>query len=215
MKFHRLEARSFEGVLRGQRFAECLNMTGADERRGKVSQRRKIAGGADRALARDNRQNTFVEHLDQEVHQRRPDPRVPLGQRGDFHSHHQAGFRRRQGLPGADRMGQHHVRLQGRKLIRRDRRTGQLTEARIYAVDRIAGREHIGHCAVGPCNGVLCSVGQRELDGCLVDPDPSSQPIHAAIYFKCFHCRGLHTVVTCVGLGMRLAGIVRHFRRSA
>ncbi len=96
-----------------------------------VSQRREIAGGADRPLGGDDRHQVFVQHPEKELDELDADPREPERQRVRAQRHHRPDHARVERLshPGAVRQDQVplqlHALLGGDRDIREDAEPGR------------------------------------------------------------------------------------------
>ena len=110
----------------------------ADQHEAHVRERREIARGADRALARNDRQHVGIDEGGQRLHGGERDAGGALRQRIELHQQDQPRDARRQRRADARRMRAHDVDLQPVEILRRDARLGQLAEAGVDAIDRVA-----------------------------------------------------------------------------
>ncbi len=85
----------------------------------------------------------------EEGHRRRPDTRGPLAQAGQLQGHHQASDRHRHRFADAGGVRQDEVPLERREVAGRDPHAGQLAEAGVDAVDRLAAGHDGGHGVSG------------------------------------------------------------------
>ena len=105
-----------------------------------MGERREIAGGADGALFRDDRDDALFEHRLDQPHQFEPHAGSAAAERDQLQRHDQADDVLRQRLADAAAMREDEVALQGRDIGGVDLDGGQFAEAGIDAVDRrIAG----------------------------------------------------------------------------
>ena len=140
-KLDRREAGAGERLARRQPRAVEEELALADERGGKMRERREVARRPDRALARHDRDEPALKACE-EMRQRRPaHAGGALAEIGDLERHREAHDRRRQRLADAGRVRQHEVALQLREVAVRDAHRGELSEAGVDAVDRLVPRE--------------------------------------------------------------------------
>ena len=120
----------------------------ADQRRRHVGERRKVARGADRALARHHRRQALVEQRLEQAHGLAAHARRALGQARELERHHQSGDGDRHRRADARGMRQHDVALQLLEVGGLDAHAGELAEAGVDAIDRLAlgedGRDRAG-----------------------------------------------------------------------
>ncbi len=112
----------------------------AEHGRAHVRQWRQVARCAHRALRRDHRQHAAPEHGFQERQRRRSDSGCALRQAGDLQRQHQPHHGVRHGLADPCRMRQHDVTLQRLQIVRRDAHAGELAEAGVDSINRVAPR---------------------------------------------------------------------------
>ena len=115
----------------------------ADERRRHVGERRQIARRTDRALRRNDRQDAALEE-DEKLLDRRPaDAGSALREAGDLERHDQAHDRLGQRLAGAGGVRDHEIALERGEIAIGDADAGELAEAGIDPVHRLAFREDL------------------------------------------------------------------------
>ena len=128
-----------------------------------MRQRRQIARGADRSLARDHRQDVPIEKPHQRFHGLEADAGSALREGIDLEQQDGANDRHIEGSPDARCMRTHDIELQRGKIGRRDALLGELAEAGIDAIDSIAGGEEARHSFRTACDLGAGLVG--EFDG--------------------------------------------------
>src|SRR3546814_14618533 len=109
-----------------------------------MRQRREVAGGADRALARDHRIELLVEKLDEAVDDAAADAGVAAREGVDLQQQHQAHDALVERLADAAAMRQHEARLQLGDLAGRDGLPREAAEAR--SEERRVGEECVSTC---------------------------------------------------------------------
>ena len=124
---------------------EGVSLTHDDE--GQMGQRREIAGSADAALLGDGRHHAAVVHLDELVDQLRCHSRMSLGQRLDAQSERESADAETQQRSHADRMAAQQILLQGEHLVWFDALAGELAEAGVDTIQRLALRKQIVQAA--------------------------------------------------------------------
>ena len=103
-----------------------------------MRERGQVARRPHRPLARHHGGQIAIEHRSEEGHRGRSDARGPLPQAGELQGHHQASDRHRHRFADARGMRQDEVPLERREVAGRDPHAGQLAEAGVDAVDRLA-----------------------------------------------------------------------------
>ena len=106
-----------------------------------MGERRQVAGGADGALARDDRHDIALEQREHELDQPGAHAGVPAPQRAGEQQQHPAHDLVGERRPGADGVRAHEVDLELRGVGGRDPHAGELPEAGRDAVDRAPARE--------------------------------------------------------------------------
>ncbi len=113
----------------------------ADHRGGHVGERREVARGADRALRRNDRRHAAIEHRRDAVDRLRPHAGGALGEAAELQRHHQPRDGDGRRLAHACRVRQHDVALKLREIGLIDPHAGELAEAGVDSVDRLAAGE--------------------------------------------------------------------------
>jgi len=141
---------------RGQAdFGQCLGsrqaltidegLADTDHHAGQVRKRGQVARGANRALARNHRNEIVLQERFQQGQCLRADARGALGEAGQLQRHHQPHDRRRHRLTHAGRVREHDIALQGFQILALDAHAGQLAEAGVDAIHRSALGDDVGH----------------------------------------------------------------------
>ncbi len=117
------------------------NIANPDQGAGHMGERSKIAGGADRALFRNNGQDIACEHGLQQRHGIQPYAGSPSCQADKLQRHHHPRARRVQRLADASRMREHDIALQSFQLLSWDADRCELSEPGIDAIDRRTARD--------------------------------------------------------------------------
>ena len=118
----------------------------ADQRLGQVRELGEVAGGADRALAGNDREQTEVQELEQPLRQVAPDAGVPGGQRSGPQQEHRAHggvVERRRPAPAACEMT--IAPCSRRQVLLPHPGVGQRAEPGVHPVDRVVARDGGGH----------------------------------------------------------------------
>ncbi len=136
----RLQLRMCKRVGSRQTLRADEGLANADHRRSQMRQRCQIAGSAHRALARHHRRDAGAQHRVQQCQRVRLHAGRALGQAGELECHHQPYHRHRRGLAHACRMREHDIALQGLQILALDTHAGQLAEAGVDAIHRLATR---------------------------------------------------------------------------
>ncbi len=153
----------------GEPFALDPRLALADERQREMRQRRKVAGGADRATARHDRQDASVEEREEQLDGLDASARVPLRERVRAEEHRRADDLGRIRVADAARVGAEQPQLQLGGLLLRDRDGHEAAEAGVDAVgvlaapvrgalDELAGSAH-------PLPGLVGQLGAGSVDG--------------------------------------------------
>ena len=144
----------------------------ADERQREVRERCEVAGGADGAARRHERQHAAVQALEQQLHRLDPRPRVALRERVRAQEHRRAhdcvGVR----LADAARVRAEQPQLQLLRQLLGDLLRDETAEARVHAVGVLVGavcdplddlprRPHVVSCALGERRGRAPFDGDR------------------------------------------------------
>ena len=137
----RSEAGRGQGLGGGLAAMRRVDLADADHGRRHVRQRRQIARGADRALAGHHWHQAIGQHRLQHGDGGGAHARGTLGEARELEGQHQPNDGHGRRLANTCRVRQHDVGLQPRQVGRRDAHAGELAEARIDSVDRLA----LGH----------------------------------------------------------------------
>ncbi len=113
----------------------------ADQDQRQVGERRQVAGGADRSLARHDRVHAGVEQLDEALDHDRPDPGVPPGEHVGAEQEHGAHDVLAERLAHPAGVGAQQVELQPGELVGGDLDVGEPAEAGVDAVQHLARRD--------------------------------------------------------------------------
>ncbi len=140
-QYQRLQARPFQRFGGRQTAGKGVDLAMADHRRGHVGQGCQIARRADRALGRDDGYQAAVQHVFQHAHGFGLDPGIAVAEAGQLQRHHQAGDGTWHGRAGAGGMAEHDIALKCFQVGGLDARRGELAEAGIDAIDRLAARQ--------------------------------------------------------------------------
>ena len=127
----------------------------ADQHQRQMRQRRQIARSAHRALRRDDRDDLGVDEAGEGGGGRRMDARIAARQRLELEHHdepHGVGRKRFAG-PGGVRA--HQIDLQRVEIAIGDAGLGELAEAGIDAIDRLAAFHELQHRGMRCCDGPL------------------------------------------------------------
>ena len=129
--------------LRGRRYPVAdARLADADHRRRQVSERREIAGGADRALRRHDRRQSARQHRFDEAKRLGAHAGSALRKAAELQRHHQPHRFDGGRLADAGGVGEHDVALQLREIRGRDAHARELAEAGVDAIDRRAAIEN-------------------------------------------------------------------------
>ena len=109
-----------------------------------MSKRRKIAGSADGALARHQRDHIARQHGGEDFENIRAHARRATRQVRELERHHQANGRNRRRLAHADRMREHEIALQRREIVRIDPDIREPAKPGVDAVNRVAASHDLG-----------------------------------------------------------------------
>ena len=110
-----------------------------------MGERGQVARRPHRPLARHHGGEATVQHRPEDGHRLRPHPRGTLPQAGQLQRHHQASDRHRHRLADPGGVRQDEVSLERREVAGRDPHPGQLPEAGVDAVHRLAAGHDGGH----------------------------------------------------------------------
>ena len=135
---HGLETRDAQAVHRARTFTANRDLADAEQHRRHVRERREIAGCADRALHRDDRQHIGVEQRDERVDHFAADAGMTAPEARKLQRHQQTNDRSRHRLAHADRMRQHEIALQQFELVGGNVRAREPSEARVDAIGGLA-----------------------------------------------------------------------------
>ncbi len=153
------ERQAFLGTERQRREATLLqrlrgrlpalrrhHVAGADHGRSHVGERRQIAGGAHRALAGHDRDQTLGQHRFQQRDGCGLHAGSALREARDLEGHHEANDFQRRGLAHARGVREHDIGLQPRQVGGVDADAGKLSEAGVDAVHRLTvGNDGLNH----------------------------------------------------------------------
>ena len=141
----RRDARLLQHVGRRPTCFSFQTFTFPDQRQGEVRQRRQVARGADRALARHIRHEAGVVHREQGVDHRLAHARGAARQRRRLEREHQPHHRGGERRADADAVRADQVELQAFEPGGIDALAGELAEARVDAIDRRAALRRALH----------------------------------------------------------------------
>ena len=110
----------------------------ADHREGQVRERRKIARGADAPLRRNARMHLRIQHLDDQLGQRRSHAARAAHQHIGAQQHHRPHGIHRQRVTHARGVAANQIELQRSRLLGLDPHVGELPEPSVDPVDRVA-----------------------------------------------------------------------------
>ena len=116
-------------------------VTDANHRRAHMGERRQVPGGADRALARDDRSEASGQQRLQQLHGGELHAGGALRQAAELQRHHEAHDGNRHRRANAGSVAQHDVALEGFQVGLFDADAGQLPEAGVDAVDGLVPGE--------------------------------------------------------------------------
>lgn len=180
----RLEAGPFEGLRAREPFAGEEGFGLAHHHRRHMGKGRKIAGGADRAFFRDQRNDAPIQHAFDQPHQLQPHAGGAAPERDQLQRHDQPHDILRQWRADAAAMRQDEIALQGGHIGAVDLDRGEFAEAGIDAVDRRIAGGDLGDTGSGlgdpgieggiePCRhtGPVDSFEILERDGAWVECD--------------------------------------------
>ena len=125
-------------VAAGQNFALIRRAPFADHHLRQMRERREIAGSSDRALRRNHRVHSGVEHRAERFDGLRADAAEAFGQRIGAQQHHRARFRFAQRRADAASVRAHEIHLKLAHLFGRDAHRRELAEAGVDAVGGFA-----------------------------------------------------------------------------
>ena len=189
LEVHRREADGRECLAAVHVLAVDACLALADERKREVGQRRQIPARADRAAARDVRQDAAIQTVEQELRGLDPRTRAALCERIGAQEHRRAhdvvGIR----LAHTARVASQQSQLQLVRQLFRDRLGDEPAEARIHAV-RVLARSVSGTFHDEPCGAHLVARLVRKLGGRAVDrdaPDVLDPEVVAGQRRRCDH----------------------------
>ena len=115
----------------------------ADCHERQMGERREVAGGADRALGGDHGEDVMGDHRGQQIQGCRGDAGMTTAQRLDLQEQDQPHDLRCEGRAGAGGMRADQIDLKSLQIGVGNARLGELAEAGVDAIDRLAGGEEL------------------------------------------------------------------------
>ena len=135
------KARAFERGRGRQDLGAESRLADADHRRSHMGERREVARGADRALRRHDGRDAALEHRLEQRERRRAHARGALGERIELQRHHEPRRGDGRGLADAGGVREHDVALELGEVRVGDADAGELAEAGVHPIDRLAARD--------------------------------------------------------------------------